>query len=432
MIRSVLFSCIMSGTLLACSPGEPGKVEPAIETEVEAEAQATVTITAFVPEDAGEIYLAGNLDSLGPWEADGVLMEGEGRERTVTLDMPDGYAFEFKITGGTWDQEGTGPSGMVMPNFTHTAGASDSASIMVEIEDFKYPPEAYIEDWEGSGVLGTLVYWLDTESQFFDVTRHVEIWLPPGYEDNPDQRYPVIYMHDGQNLFDPRIANTGHDWGVDEAMMANVEAGLHDSAIVVGIWSTNIRGYELSPWHGGPDYARMVIEEIKPRVDAEFRTLSDRDNTFVMGSSMGGLASQFMVREHPDVFSACGCVSTHVPVSPQVFEEALGLDVEQGIDDPTVPYLVTDSENNVDLPNNIRMYWDWGTATLDAEYGAIMESHIRGWLEAQDFVEGQTYAFGEFEGQPHNEAAWRSRVHLQLAWMLGDVDPATLEQTREY
>ncbi len=411
-------SALIAVALAACDTAEPEATPSTLEAAI---TMVSVEIIATVPESADEVFLTGNRDELGPWNARGQLMTGSGTTRTTTLSMPDGFEFQFKLTGGTWNDEGVGPSGMVLPNFTHTVDAAADNRVEVEIFSFKRPVEEYIADPEGSGVLGTLIYWTDTESAFFDVTRHVEVWLPPGYDADPERRYPVIYMHDGQNLFDPRIANTGVDWGIDEAMMRNVEAGLHEPAIVVGIWSTNIRGYELSPWHGGSNYGRMIIEEIMPRVNAEFRTLTDRDNTFTMGSSMGGLISQHLVRTWPDVFSACGCVATHVPLSPQMAEEFLGLESGDHTD-PEKPYILVEAEANTALPDNVRLYFDWGTETLDALYPPIMVE-MQPWLDAQ----GATYAYREFEGEPHNEAAWRARVHLQLAWMLGGHDPNGLE-----
>jgi predicted alpha/beta superfamily hydrolase len=418
MRRLWVFAAVLSLALTACGlkskPAEPDAEIRLVE----------VTIHATVPEGAGDIYLAANVEELGPWRADGKLMEGDGRSRTTTLNLPDEFELEFKLTGGVWEREGTGPSGMVLANFTHTVTAGQVNEIYVEIVDFKYPAEVYIADPEGADILGTLIYWTDQESAYFDVSRHIEIWLPPGYDDEPDRRFPVIYMHDDQNLFDPRIANTGTDWGIDEAMMRNVAAGLHEPAIVVGIWSTNIRGYELSPWHGGSDYGRMIVEEIKPRIDSEFRTKSDRDNTFTMGSSMGGLISFYLVRSYPEVFSACGCVSTHVPFSPAIMERFSGEPAEGEFADQ--PYLLIDVHEDAPLPGNIRPYFDWGTATLDAEYPPIMDQ-MRPWLEGQGFNAGETFAYREFPDAPHNEAAWRERVDLQLAWMLGGIDPNTLE-----
>ena len=126
-------------------------------------------------------------------------------------------------------------------------------------------PERYLDDLPGSGVEGTLVYWHDTPSAYLAETRHVLVWLPPGYEDTPDKRYRVIYMSDGENLFDPRIASWGVDWGIDEAMMRGVANGDYEPAIVVGAWSTSQRGPEYSPWHGASEYSRFLIEELMPQ-----------------------------------------------------------------------------------------------------------------------------------------------------------------------
>ncbi|WP_158291648.1 alpha/beta hydrolase-fold protein [Marinicauda algicola] len=400
--------------LAACAPqGSPPAEAPGRTQE---QSMTQITVIATVPEGAGEIYLTGNLDELGPWRADGLLMSGEGRERRASVLVPEGTLFEFKITGGSWDREGTGPSGTVLPNFTHRA-EGEAGEARVEIVDFKHPPEAYIADPQGSGVLGTLIYWTDLDSAFLETTRHVSIWLPPGYEAEPEKRYPVLYMHDGQNLFDPRIANTGTDWGIDEAMMANVEAGLHGPAIVVGIWSTNRRGYELSPWHGGPDYARMIVEEIRPRVDAAFRTLDGPANTFTMGSSMGGLISQYLVREYPDVFGACGCVSTHVPLSPAMARDFLGLEGGPVLESPDKPYLIAEIEAGAQIPANVRMFFDHGTQTLDANYGPG-HAAIRDWLLAQGLSEGEDFIVRTYEGAAHNEASWRARAGDQLAFLL--------------
>ena len=271
--------------------------------------------------------------------------------------------------------------------------------------------EPYVDDWQGSGVQGTLVYWRDTESQFLDEKRNVEIWLPPGYDVNPDKRYRVIYMHDGENLFDPRIANTGIDWGIDEAMLAGVRDGRFEPAIVVGVWSTADRRDEYSPWHGAPQYARFLVDELKPRIDAEFRTLTGPADTFVMGSSMGGLLSYYLVKNHPNVFSACGCVSSHFVFSDASFGSSPAADA--------TPYIVIDIAGGATLPRGVRFYFDYGTETLDSTYE---EDHVpvRDWLLEQGFEEGPDFRFRKFDGAAHNEKAWRARVGNQLDWLLAE------------
>lgn len=278
---------------------------------------------------------------------------------------------------------------------------------------FKPPDETpFVDDPDGAGVRGSLTYWRDVESGFLSEDRHVVIWLPPGYDDEPDRRFRVIYMSDGENLFDPRIASWGVDWGVDEAMMRGVEAGDYEPAIVVGTWSTARRSYDYSPWHDAPKYARFLIEELMPRVDAAFRTLSGPDDTYHMGSSMGGLLSYYLVRNHPDVFGACGCVSSHFALSEQAFTGYVG---GEGAD--ATPYIQRDIEHG-DAISGGRFYFDYGTEALDSTYEQD-HAPVRQWLLEQGFVEGRDFAMRKYEGAGHSEHAWRARVGDQLLWLLG-------------
>ncbi len=377
--------------------------------------EARVTVEVRVPENAPTVYLAGSLEELGPWDAAGLALDGEGALRRGVLTVPRGATFEYKFTLGSWDREGLGPSGTVMGNFRLVA--QGDTTVRQEIMDFKKDPRAYLDDVEGSGVLGDLVYWPDVASEVLAEPRHVEIWLPPGYEDDADRRYPVIYMADGQNLFDPRIANTGTDWGVDEAMVRNVEAGLHDPAIVVGVWNSSLRAQEYSPWHGAPAYAAFLIRELMPRVEAEFRTLTGPEDTFHMGSSMGGLLSWYLVREHPERFSACGCLSTHFPVSEAQFAAFMG-----GEGGNSIPYVVRDIEGGLGVPEGTRYFFDYGTEGLDADYAAV-HREVREWLLERGLVEGEDFVVRAYPGADHNEAAWRARVGDQLAWLLAGRAP---------
>jgi len=268
----------------------------------------------------------------------------------------------------------------------------------------------YIDDIDNSGILGTLITWPDVASAFLSEPRHVQVWLPPGYDDDPDQHYRVIYMHDGQNVFDPRIASWGIDWGVDEAMMSGAEAGHFEPAIVVAAWSMEQRGAEYSPWHDARYYARFLIEELMPRVNNEFRTLTGANNTFVMGSSMGGLLSYYLVKNHPGVFGACGCVSSHF-----AFSEA-NMASFPGIAD-TTPFIIRDIENGDTVPDGVRFYFDYGTETLDASYESDHEP-VREWLLEQGLIEGQDFQIRKYVGAAHSESAWRARVSDQLQWLL--------------
>ncbi len=374
----------------------------------------TATIRARVPEGTGTLYLAGSLPQLGPWRPDGLPMSGAGKERTAEITAPPGTILEYKFTLGTWDREAVNGAGIVPPNY-HLVLNRDTA-IVHQVAGFKKDPLEYIADWRGSGVKGRLVYWTGVTSAFLEPKRHVEVWLPPGYDENPTTRYPVLYMHDGQNLFDPRIANTGVDWGVDEAVVRLVDRGVIPPIIVVGVWSTAERSREYSPWHDAPAYARFLIDELMPRVNREFRTLTGPANTAAMGSSMGGLLSFYLVTHHPEVFGACGCMSTHFPLSEDVAARVLNLPAKGTPD--TTPYVIRDIRAGLKAPPGTRYWFDYGSMSLDSAYGPT-HAAVRTWLLGQHLVEGKDFVIRRYEDATHNEASWRARLEDPLTFLFG-------------
>ena len=267
---------------------------------------------------------------------------------------------------------------------------------------------------------GTTVGWAQVPSAHVPA-RDVDIWLPPGYGEDPDTRYPVLYMHDGQNLFDPALSYTGVDWGVDEAMTRLIAAGRVAPAIVVGIWNTPARfpeymprkpvppqGLDFGPGNGPPlpveriasdAYLRFIVEELKPRIDATFRTKPGRDDTAIAGSSMGGLISIYAAAEYPEVFGRVGAVSTHWPAG----------------DGLVVDWLA----DRLPDPATHRLWFDHGTATLDARY-APYQQRMDALLREAGYVEGGNWVTRVYEGAEHNEAAWRARIDDVLVFLLGD------------
>jgi len=401
--------------LISCASNEQiPDSESVSKPFVTAQKEYRVSIRVQLPDGVtGPVYLTGNVDALGPWNPNGLLMSGQGKIRTAEIQLPQDFHFEYKFTLGSWEREAVGPSGMVMPNRKMKVDAN--RQVRIEIVDFKKDPLAYIEDWQGSGVLGTLVYWKDVPSAHLAHTRHVSIWLPPEYQAHPQQRYRVIYMSDGQNLFDPRIANTGVDWGVDEAMMKLVAEGV-EPAIVVGVWNSSSRGMEYSPWHDAPRYAQFLTEELLPRVNADFRTRTGPQNTAHIGSSMGGLLSFYLVTQQSQYFGSCGCMSTHFPLSESIVAQYFA-DANTPATPNPKPYVLRDIEAGMHAPSTARMWFDYGTVGLDAEYGPS-HAQVRQWLLAQGFVEQRDFVVRAYQGAEHSEAAWRARLQDPLRFLL--------------
>ena len=362
-----------------------------------------ITVRARVPETSGTVYLTGNLPELGPWDPAKRAMDGFGAERRLALDVPAGMSLEFKLTLGSWAREALDASGQPTPNFRVVADAD--REISVEVSAFKSDPRIFMADPAGGGVLGTLRYWHDVPSRHLRTTRHVSLWLPPSYANSGARRYPVLYMHDGQNLFDPRLASTGIDWGVDEAVVRSAAAGRMPEVIVVGVWNTADRMREYSPWHAGRAYGRFLIEELMREVNAELRTLKGPRHTTVMGSSMGGLVSFDLCRRHPEVFGAGACLSTS-PFADDWLEEKF--------DAP--PNLVRDIERGLRFPRGPRLYLDHGTAGGD-ELIAPMQAKVAVWLRGQGWHEGRDFVARRIEGAAHNETSWRARLDEVLTFL---------------
>jgi len=269
----------------------------------------------------------------------------------------------------------------------------------------------------------------DFASQFVG-PRHVDVWLPKDYKDS-GKTYRVLYFHDGQNLFNPEwVYYTQTDWGIDETLQRLIDNGEADDTIVVGIWSTPERIAEYMPWDlyqatsdeyrtainktmssepTSREYLRFVVEELKPFVDSNYRTKPGRDDTMMMGSSMGALISLYGVIEYPDVFAGAACVSTHWPSS-------MMLDNPAG-NEPVLEYL----RGAIPPPGNHQIYFDFGTEELDSEYEPHQQAVDDVMLEL-GYEQGSTWQTHKFEGAGHNEGAWKDRAHVPLKFLLGTAD----------
>lgn len=257
-------------------------------------------------------------------------------------------------------------------------------------------------------VTGDLRVWHDFYSPQQDNQRDVYLWLPPDYATS-DRHYPVIYMHDGQNLFDAQIAYSG-EWGVDEALTALHPAGY--AAIVVGLHNMNEgrRGeYDPYPPGTGADYIRFLVETVKPQIDADFRTLPDAPNTIIAGSSMGGLISLYGFLTHPDVFGGCGAFSTAYWFG------------DEGLVNRTIPqhasgqgriYLDVGGKEGIVVAN-----FGVGGDDPDMTYVNGVRA-LRDALLAQGYVDGDTLLYVEEADGEHNEPAWARRLPDALRYLL--------------
>ncbi|WP_157363768.1 alpha/beta hydrolase [Alkaliflexus imshenetskii] len=268
----------------------------------------------------------------------------------------------------------------------------------------------------------------------FIISRHVDVWLPPGY--NINESYPVLYMHDGQMLFDASSTWNHQEWEVDETISRLLIEESVIPCIVVGIWNGGeLRHNEYFPMKPfqmlsesqrdvvinavrmntqsvftadqiySDEYLKFIVSELKPVIDRQFATKPEREYTFIAGSSMGALISLYALCEYPEVFAGAACLSTHWPGIFHVEDNP--------IPNAFVDYLST----HLPKPGDHRIYFDFGTQGLDALYPPLQEKVDSVMIEKGYSQENwRTLAF---EGEDHSEDAWNRRLHFPFKFLLG-------------
>ncbi len=226
-------------------------------------------------------------------------------------------------------------------------------------------------------------------------SRALRIFLPASYDENKAKRYPVLYMHDGQNLFDARTAGFGVEWNVDETINRLVAAGQMEEVIVVGIDNTPDRIAEYTPCcdpkHGGGKldaYRAFIVNTVKPYIDQNYRSLPGKANSALLGSSLGAVASLAIAQRHPDLFGKAGAMSG-------AFWWNKG-------------ELYTKLTPRVDVLS----YLDAGTS----DDGMEDTVRMRDAMLAQGYQLNKDLLFYSAQGGSHNEKSWAARLDKPLLW----------------
>ncbi len=278
-------------------------------------------------------------------------------------------------------------------------------------------------------IQGTVYVYPPFESKFIQPIE-VVVWVPANYDTARD--YAVLYMHDGQNLFDSTITWNRQEWGVDETLSALIDGKRVRPCIVVGIFNQGTkrlaqyfpqkvyesmspagkdsikmrftgRGIPFEPIYSDA-YLKFIVEELKPFVDSSFSTIPDASNTFVAGSSFGGLISMYAMCEYPNVFGGAACLSSHWPGTqsnkcPEIPEACL-----QYID------------KNTPDPRTHNFYFDYGTLELDSlyeDYQLAVDSVLR-----KNGYGPEQLTTQKFEGHKHEEYYWRQRFDIPATYLL--------------
>jgi len=232
-------------------------------------------------------------------------------------------------------------------------------------------------------------------SRFLRNQRDLIVYTPPGYDDQPGRRFPVLYLQDGQNLFDGATSFIpGQDWHVGQTADYGIQAGVIAPLIIVGMYNTKARVREYTPTHvsklggGRADrYAKFLIEEVKPFVEREYRALSGSQHTGIGGSSLGGLVSLYLGLKHSRIFGKIAALSPSVWWNQHVihrFAKAATVDPRPRI------WLDIGTRESARIVQEVEKFRD-----------VLLE---KGWQLERDLH------YERVEGAEHNEAAWAKRV----------------------
>lgn len=348
------------------------------------------SIPASTPPGAN-LYIAGNFNSWDPGNPDFMMHKNAMGKWEITLDsMAAGTTIKFKFTMGSWESVEKGASGEEIPDRSFTYGNGDTVNVA-------------ILNWAGGGAgqstAAANVSIIDENFLMPQLNRNRRVWIyyPPDYE-TTTKNYPVLYMHDGQNLFDEVTSFMG-EWEVDETLNKLHDEG-YSVPIVVGIENggyLRIAEYTpfINPQYGGGDgelYMQFIVETLKPYIDSHFRTLTDKENTGIMGSSLGGLISHYGILQYPDVFGKAGLLSPSYWYSDSIWDYTSSKQAGYG---QRIYQMCGSAEGSNTDVNMLRM-----SDSLLAI--GLPESNIRNVI---------------IPGGQHNEALWRNNFREAYLWL---------------
>lgn len=348
-----------------------------------------INLKNALPED-DSLFITGNLPQLGNWDPAGKRLEAQKPGiYSIELTPETGSIIECKITRGNWKTQGIYDLSDIPPS-NLVIKAQANREVEVSILDWLDKQVLHSDP-----IIGEVVSSPEFECRGLKYKRNVQVWKSPECKDYQGP-FSVLYMHDGQNLFEPSSAFAGVDWKVDEVVTTLLAENEIKPCIVVAIPNSPDRMQELNLFtQSGKAYADFLVNEVKPWVKKNFKVSSDPYDHVIMGSSMGGLMSFQMVCAYPGLFKKAGCLSS-------AFQKTDGRIFQQ-----------VGRSNSV--PSDCVFYLDTG------EYEPpIAKSyfHMMNILKDKGFIEGYNLMGFFDESATHCEAAWAKRLHLPLKFLL--------------
>ena len=275
--------------------------------EILSQSKIEILVYSSLPQNQ-KVFISGSTPELGNWNPDKIALNKINDSTwSKTFNFNAGEIIEFKFTTGSWESEALDETGKIFSN--NIIKVSNDTILIFNIEHWgKRQSNVYGQ------ITGNVQYHRNFKGRNV-LPRDIIVWLPPGYDSTENKYYPVLYMNDGQNLFDPSTSTFGIDWQIDETADSLIRMKRIQEIIIVGVYNTINRGNEYNNTELGRAYNQFLIEELKPYIDATYNTLPDYKNTAIGGSSSGGLISFILAWENSDVFSKSACLSPTFKIS---------------------------------------------------------------------------------------------------------------------
>lgn len=356
--------------------------------------EVSITFEVFTKDlNADEaVYITGNDNLLGNWQPEVVSLDEIVKSKWVkNFSFPRGKKLEFKFTRGSWIKEALNDDGTIPSNYSFIVWSDTTISLKINLwsDQIERKIEGqitgfveYHRNFSGSGIKA----------------RDIVVWLPPEYSSESDRRYPVLYMHDGQNIVDPSTSSFQVDWQIDEAADSLIKQKLIEPLIIVGIYNTPQRNNEYSENDTGYAYMNFIVDSLKPFIDRNYRTKPDRQNTANGGGSLGGLISFILAWQYSEIFSKAFC-----------FSPAFKIDRYNFVDN-VLSYSGKKKEINLFICN--------GDDELDTRLQTGVDEMLNA-LTKNGYKERTDFYYVKAKSSQHGERDWSKNIPRALIYLFG-------------
>jgi len=352
----------------------------------------TIEVIADNLPEGSKVYITGNDDQMGNWQPDSIeLSEIEKGKWSKNFSFAKGKKLEFKITRGSWENEALNNNGTVPDNYLVEILSDTTITIRVNL--WADQVETKIE----GQITGNVEYHRNFQGEGIK-PRDIIVWLPPGYDSDLNKNYPVLYMHDGQNIVDPNTSLFQVDWQIDEAADSLIRKELIEPIIIVGIYNTPDRNQEYSEDKLGLLYMKFITDSLKQFIDRNYRTKPDRTNTANGGGSLAGLISFMLMWEYSNIISKTICFSPAFKIDQYDF--------------------VDNVKSYVGNLKQFQLFINNGDNELDSMLQPGVDEMLKV-LKQQGYIEGSNYFFHKGKNSLHSERDWAKNIWRALIFIFG-------------